>query len=329
MSMGARRTVVLAILLLRGTSQAVADSPLPCHVPGGFLPQCSIACAGHCGEIRECVTDHGVRHFTDCGTCRPNDLSVGVNDDGLALASPGQAVTYTIEVTNRGPSPVAGAGVADALPLQSVSWTCRGEAGASCTTSGSGDISDTVSLPIGGRVTYLATGVVPPTATGLLSNTASVTPPAGVVDPDHWNDSADDVDVVGGAGVALGFYTIAACRLLDTCDFDHDVIPWGGPAIPAQQMRLLPLDYGFCSIPSDARAMAVSVTVTGATSSGSVRLFPAAQCVPNPATVHYAAGQTRSSNAIVSADAKGHIAVFAGQPAGTVDVIVDVTGYFR
>ncbi len=57
--------------------------------------------------------------------------------DGQTTAVPGTLLTYTIVVTNAGPSAVTGATVSDTLPAQltGASWTC-----ASCPpSSGSGD----------------------------------------------------------------------------------------------------------------------------------------------------------------------------------------------
>ena len=66
---------------------------------------------------------------------------------------PGTAVTYTIVVTNAGPSNVIGATVADPFPgsLTGVTWTatCTGRA-IGFTASGSGNINDTVNMPAGG-----------------------------------------------------------------------------------------------------------------------------------------------------------------------------------
>jgi hypothetical protein len=46
--------------------------------------------------------------------------------------------------------------------------------------------------------------------------------------------------------------------------------------------------------------------------------------------VNYAAGQTRSGNAVVSLNASGQFSAYVGQLVGTtVDLIVDVTGYFE
>ncbi|MBV8545648.1 MAG: DUF11 domain-containing protein, partial [Acidobacteria bacterium] len=68
-----------------------------------------------------------------------------------------------------------------------------------CTASGSGNINNTVNLPSGGSVTYTATCTISTLATGTLSNTATVTAPAGVTDPTPGNNSATDTDTLSAA----------------------------------------------------------------------------------------------------------------------------------
>ena len=70
---------------------------------------------------------------TDTDTLTPEaDLSV-TKTDGQTAAVPGQAVTYTIVVSNVGPSSVTGATVTDALSasLVNATWTCSASAGSS------------------------------------------------------------------------------------------------------------------------------------------------------------------------------------------------------
>ena len=65
---------------------------------------------------------------------------------------PGAALSYTIVVTNAGPSDVTDARVQDALPpaLAGFSWTCTANPPASCgTPSGAGNIDALVTLPVG------------------------------------------------------------------------------------------------------------------------------------------------------------------------------------
>jgi uncharacterized repeat protein (TIGR01451 family) len=107
-------------------------------------------------------------------------------------------VTYTIVVTNLGPGVAAGATVSDPLSpaLTSASWTCTASAGSSCPPSGSGGIATAVSLLAGGRATFSLTATVLPSATGTLTNTASVTAPSGVADPVGANNVAVDADTL-------------------------------------------------------------------------------------------------------------------------------------
>jgi uncharacterized repeat protein (TIGR01451 family) len=117
--------------------------------------------------------------------------------DGLGGVAPGEAVTYLIAVENHGPSNVAQARVIDIFPpeFESVTWECTGSGGGLCPFSGVGNIDTIVSLPVGARVTFVATGVVNNLASGRLVNTATVSG-IGVVDPNPGNNSATDDDTV-------------------------------------------------------------------------------------------------------------------------------------
>ena len=135
---------------------------------------------------------------TDTLTLTPQaDLGI-TKSDGLTSAVPGQGITYTITVTNNGPSNVTGATVTDTFAgtLTGVSWTCSGSGGATCAASGSVNISDTVNIPVGGTATYTVTATISAAATGTLSNTATVTPPGGTTDPTPGNNSATDTTTV-------------------------------------------------------------------------------------------------------------------------------------
>jgi len=101
----------------------------------------------------------------------------------------GGQINYTIVVSNAGPEQATGALVEDSKPpkVNDWQWTCALESGGAsgCTpTAGfvTTDFSDTLDLPPGGSVTYNVTANVAVDSTLTISNTASVTPPAGVVD---------------------------------------------------------------------------------------------------------------------------------------------------
>ena len=145
---------------------------------------------------------------TDTITTTPTptaDLSI-TKSDGSATYTPGGAVTYGIVVRNAGPAGVNGATVADTLPAAIIgaNWTCVGALGGTCPPSGSGSINASVNLPSGASVTFTLTGNVSPSATGNLLNTATVSLPAGVVDPSPGNNSATDTDTpTASAGLAI------------------------------------------------------------------------------------------------------------------------------
>jgi hypothetical protein len=124
---------------------------------------------------------------------------VGVTiDDGVANVFPGDSITYTIVVTNHGDMLVPGESISTALSslIENVTWICTPSSGATCSANGSGDIAETIDLPIGGSATYVMTGTVSAGASGTLDSTASVAPPAGYDDPNTTDNLAEDVDAV-------------------------------------------------------------------------------------------------------------------------------------
>src|SRR5205085_2115815 len=125
------------------------------------------------------------------------DLKITVTD-GIKRVTRGQSDIYTIVVTNNGPGSVTGARVSDLFPavFTGMSFTATQTGGASgFTASGSGNINDTVTMPSGSVIVYTATGTIDPSApSGTLSDTATVSVPSGVTDPDLTNNSATDSD---------------------------------------------------------------------------------------------------------------------------------------
>src|SRR5204863_291859 len=114
--------------------------------------------------------------------------------DGSATYTPGSTVTYTITVTNSGPSDVVGASVSDNFPslLTGETWTSTTTGSASVTSgaSGSGDLSATVNIAAGAgnSVIFTVTGSTLSSATADLKNTAKVTAPSGTTDPNTSNN---------------------------------------------------------------------------------------------------------------------------------------------
>jgi CSLREA domain-containing protein len=169
------------------------------------------------------------------------------------------------------------------------------------TTDGTGDVSYSLSItrlgPANESVPVLAS------ATDAAGNTSELTPMPSVALP------------------ALAFHTTTPCRVTDTRES-------GGP-LTSRIPRSLAL-AGQCGVPQTARAVVLNVTVTNPTASGHVS-FPgeAPLCRPDTSTINFSAGQTRANRAVVRLDAGGLLAYPVLVGSGTVDLILDVSGYLE
>ena len=124
------------------------------------------------------------------------DLAIS-KSDGVTTATPGSFLTYTVTATNAGPNDALSSTVIDTLPeVLTCTWTCTGNGGGTCNTSGFGSIDQTVDLPSDGSVTFILSCTVSLSATNLIVNAATVTAPAGVIDQAPGNDSAVDIDAL-------------------------------------------------------------------------------------------------------------------------------------
>jgi IPT/TIG domain len=118
------------------------------------------------------------------------------------------------------------------------------------------------------------------------------------------------------------YYTLTPCRLVDTRAAQS-------PALAASERRGFTITGGSCGVPATAQAVAVNVTVTGATAPGHIRLAPG-NGLTDTSTVNFSVGQTRANNAVVrlATDATGKVSATNGS-IGAVHLILDVSGYFE
>ena len=130
----------------------------------------------------------------------PADLSITVTDNATTVV-PGTTDTYTLVVSNAGPASVAGASVIDTLPsgfLNPSSPNTPG--GVTYVNLGNGQVEWTgLDLAAGMTAQLTLTGTVDPSlpaGTGVFVDTATVTPPASLTDPNPGNNTATDADSV-------------------------------------------------------------------------------------------------------------------------------------
>lgn len=126
----------------------------------------------------------------------------------------------------------------------------------------------------------------------------------------------------------LEFYTLAPCRVVDTRNPNG---PFGGPPlVGAGATRDFEI-AGQCGVPSDALAAALNVTVVNPSTPGDLRFSPAGAPPPGTSTINFSTGQVRANNAVVRlAGAPAGVTVQNSQGGGgTVDLVIDVNGYFK
>ena len=143
----------------------------------------------------------GPNSATDTDDLTPEVDLVITKDDGVASATPGGSVTYTITRSNpTGPSDVDGATVVDTFPaaVTAAAWTCVSNAAAPrASGSGSGDINETVDLPVGGTVNVQrrrSTSTRPQPACSPTTRRSRL--PSGVTETDASDNMANDSDTL-------------------------------------------------------------------------------------------------------------------------------------
>ena len=121
------------------------------------------------------------------------DLAI-TKTDGVTTAIPGASHSYTIVASNVGLLPVTGATVVDNFSTQfsSAQWTCVGTGTTCPNANGTGNLNETVNLPVGASLTYRINTRISLNATGGLTNTAMVNVPSGFSDIDLTNNMATD-----------------------------------------------------------------------------------------------------------------------------------------
>ena len=136
------------------------------------------------------------------------------------------------------------------------------------------------------------------------------------------------LDVIGWVSVAstdsdtAGLYRpLVPSRLLDTRSGTGGATTLG----PGQTIALSVLAHG--GVPAGGvSAVAINVTATNPSAGGYLTVFPAGVTRGATSSVNFATGQTVPNRVIVPVGTAGQVSIFNG--SGTVDVVVDVGGWF-
>jgi uncharacterized repeat protein (TIGR01451 family) len=242
------------------------------------------------------------------------DLQVTVSD-GKSAAVAGVQNTYTIVVTNAGPSYVTGVVVKDTFPptLRGVTFTATQTGGATgFSLSGSGNINNTVTMPPGSSITYHATGKLSAAATGTLSDTASVSGPSGIADPNPANNSDTDTDNI----------TLKADLKVTVTDGKTSAVPGSQDTYTIVVTNVGPSNVTGAVITDTFPSIFTGVTYT-ATQSGGASGFTASGSgnINNTVTMPTGSKITYKATGTISASATGSISDTATvtAPSGVTD----------
>ena len=126
---------------------------------------------------------------------------------------------------------------------------------------------------------------------------------------------------------ALVFVAMTPCRVVDTRASQMFAAPFGAPSLSPGPARSFPIQSSTtCSIPYNAQAYSLNVTVIPPASLGYLILWPTGQPQPNAVTLDDLQGQIVNSAAIVPAGTpNGSISAVVN---GNTDLVIDINGYY-
>ncbi len=128
------------------------------------------------------------------------------------------------------------------------------------------------------------------------------------------------------SGNASSFVPITPCRLLDTrSGIGGRTTPLGAKETYTVTVRGT---NGNCTIPADATGVSANVTTLDGTRTSFLTIFPADANQPNASSNNWVSGQGATPNKVdAKLSADGRVKLF--NDAGTVNVIIDVVGFYE
>ena len=143
------------------------------------------------------------------------------------------------------------------------------------------------------------------------------------------SEAARAVPVAG----PYSFFPLTPCRVVDT---RGPTGPQGGPALAANSDRSFTIiGINSCGVPNTAKAAAMNITIVAPTDGGDLRIWPYLSPVPLASVINFSTADFALANGVLIplANSGGiDITVQTDMPpgsAGTVNLVIDVTGYFQ
>jgi hypothetical protein len=132
-----------------------------------------------------------------------------------------------------------------------------------------------------------------------------------------------------GSGERAVFVPITPCRLADTRPGTDNVGGRSAPLAAADTFTLTATGtHGNCTLPATATAVSLNVTAVNQTAETFLTVYPTGSAKPLTSNLNPKPGQPPTPNAVtVDVNASGQFDIF--NFTGTVDVIVDVVGYYE
>jgi hypothetical protein len=131
------------------------------------------------------------------------------------------------------------------------------------------------------------------------------------------------------SGSGSVFVPVASCRLLDTRPGSDNVGSRATPLGADDTLEVMVRGVsGNCTIPADATAVSMNVTVVGPTSTSFLTVY-ASDVSPRPlvSSLNWVAGQAPTANAVTSRlSADGRLSFY--NLSGSVDLLADIVGYY-
>lgn len=127
------------------------------------------------------------------------------------------------------------------------------------------------------------------------------------------------------AQTALQFYAVTPCRVVDT---RNPVSTNGGPIMGPGTQRDFAI-RGNCGVPTTAKAVSLNVTITGATTSSFLTIWPSGGARPVVSTINFTQNDIALANGAIVGLSTNSADLSVYNAAGNVHVILDVSGYFQ